>query len=164
MRKYILYGLLGIFLVIGLYLKGYNNGVNDTTLKWQKETAERISVIKELEEKYSQQVKKYEAETHRLSDKLYEQELSHAREVASLNASYASRLLQSEQRIEVYKRMSSTKDNSCQNLASHTARLDKQLTEGIDLVRELRELIKLRDSQLRTINEQFKLIENSNNE
>ena len=162
MIKYILIGIVGISLVTGSYIKGYNHGVDNTTVKWQEETNQRNKVIKELEDKYKLQAEEYSQETHKLSDKLYEQEINHAKEIASLNASFNSRLFQSEQRAELYKRMSTKTGDTCQTLANHTARLDRQLTEGIDLVRELRAIIELRDSQLRAINQQFKLMEKNN--
>ena len=134
MVKYIFLGIAVISLITGSYIKGYNHGVDNTTVKWQKETNERNQVIQELKTKYDIDFKKYEQETHNLSDKLYEQEITHAKEIASLNASFNTRLLQSEQRAELYKRMSTKTGNTSENLADYTARLDRQLTEGIDLI------------------------------
>lgn len=160
MHKYIVIALMGISLVTGSYLKGYSAGSNKIQTAWDKEHQETKDKIQSLRDSYYEQEKEYTQKTHDLVLQLQEQEKEHELAITSLNASYNDRLLKSEQRAEVYKRMSCSTSNRGQVLSDYTTRLDKQLTEGIDLVRELRELIKLRDSQLRAIHQQFKLMEN----
>ena len=41
------------------------------------------------------------------------------------------------------------------DLSAYTAKLDRSLTEGRELVRELRELIKLRDQQLNQLGKEL---------
>lgn len=160
--KYIILGFVVISIITGSYLKGYDNGSNSVQALWDKEKLETNAKIQLLKDEYSEQEKKYTAQTHDLVAQIHKQEQKHKIAIATLNASFNDRLQQSEQRAKVYQRMSKTSSGGCKNLGDYTARFDKQLTEGIDLVRELTEIIELRDNQLKSLNKQLKIMEKSN--
>ena len=68
---------------------------------------------------------------------------------------FNERLRQSESRAKFYQRQAKSRTSGCGNIASITSRFDSSLTEGIQLVKDLTELIKLRDRQLQAVGQRL---------
>ena len=134
-----------------IYHKGYTSGSAYVQEKWNKEKEQTKIKMLELQIQYSQEREQFshekELELQELKQKMSEQEAL----IASINASYADSLQQSEARSAVYQRKATASESERRSLAAHTARLDKALTEGIRLVKELAGTVKFRDEQLRFI-------------
>lgn len=159
MYKYIIQIVAIIAFVLFIYHRGYSSGSDKVLAQWQEEKLKTEQTINNLKEQYHEQELIYTESTHRLLLELKNKEEAHKVELASLTSSFNDKLLESEQRSSIYKHLSETSKDKCRVLADHTARLDRQLTEGIRLVKELRTVIELRDTQLRTLNEQLILME-----
>lgn len=86
-----------------------------------------------------------------LSSDLTETRLKYENSINQLKSSYADELLKSQQRAELYQRLAQSDQAKQRDLAIHTARLDRSLTEGRELVKQLTETIRTRDKQLRAL-------------
>lgn len=135
----------------GSYHNGYVTGTTEVQQKWNQEKEQTKIKMLELQVQYSKEREQFnhekELELQELKQKISEQEAL----IASANASYADSLQQSEARSAIYQRKASASEAERRSLAAHTARLDKALTEGLRLVKELSGTIKLRDEQLKFI-------------
>ncbi len=144
------------------YNFSYNRGYEACNKEFTAYKQRQFSIIQKLESTYREQEKKYQKENEALVVRVSEAKESYSKQLLVIERSYADKLRKSEQRASVYKQMSRNSSGSCDTLADYSTRLDRNLTEGIKLVRELRELIKLRDEQLRECGKQFQLIRNIN--
>ena len=137
----------------------YSSGSKHIQAKWDAETVRNQQAMMKLEAEYEakHQILKenQEKEVNELKDKILQYEKTSSVLKSSLN----SKLQQSESRSKVYKRQAESSEAERRSLAIYTARLDKALTEGIQLVEELSATIKLRDEQLKFIR---KYIEDTN--
>lgn len=138
------------------YYEGFSAGSSRVQLEWNLEKDKTNAYINTLKDTYASQNEKYQKDTNDLLNQLAEKDKEHAVYVSQLNASFDSRLRKSEQRASAYKRMSCSTENNSSNLADYTARYDRVITEGIDLVRELRATLELRDNQLKQLGLQLK--------
>ena len=142
-------GTLGL----GNYLwhKGYSSGSQYVQNQWNQEKEQTKIKMLELQVQYNQEKEQFvhdkELELQELKDFMAEQK-SH---FDLVNASYADKLQQSEDRSTIYQRKASSSEAERRSLAAHTARLDKALTEGIKLVEELAGTVRLRDEQLKYV-------------
>lgn len=156
---------LGILLLSSFIYIAYNFaftiGYDSCNKEFVAYKHEQLQKVLELETKFHEQEEKYQAETQALVQQVSESKEDFNNRLNAIERSYADRLQQSEQRASLYSKMSSNPSNSKSNLAAHTAKLDKALVEGRQLVAELRATIELRDEQLRQCGEQFKLMENA---
>lgn len=161
--------LVLIFVVLWkVYDHGYTNGQQNVQTKWDKETKERNDEINKIKSEYVQKEETNRKESSRISNELAQAKLDHATAVGQLRVDYERRLQQSEKRAAIYQRQAEGGPDQCRDLASYTARLDQSLEEGRSLVREFRETLELRDTQLRTVGEQLltdrALLEENSNE
>lgn len=140
------------------YNYAYDKGYAACNREFTSYKAEQLAQIQKLESAYHEQEKKYQKETESLVVRITQAKETYSKQLLVIEHSYADKLLKSEQRASLYKQMSGSSKCSCNSLADYSARLDRNLTEGINLVRELRELIKLRDEQLKQCGKQFQLI------
>ena len=128
--------LLFVFVLLGYFV-----GVLHTTKQYTQmeiEYQEEINKIKDrLKDERNQHILKQQ-ESLAAMTKLKE---SHEEAISVIQSQYTDRLLQSEQRGNLYRRKASTAGAEARELAEHAARLDRALTEGRELVRELREHI-----------------------
>lgn len=155
----------GILSVVGvvyagnwIYHYGYDKGYNVCSKEFTAYKQKQQSIVQQLESSYREQEKKHQQETEKLVVRITEAKETYSKQLLVIEHSYADKLLKSEQRASLYKQMSRNTTCSCDNLADYSTRFDRSLTEGIYLVRELRELIKLRDEQLRQCGKQLQLI------
>ena len=128
--------LLFVFVLLGYFV-----GVLHTTKQYTQmeiEYQEEINKIKDrLKDERNQHILKQQ-ESLAAMTKLKE---SHEEAISVIQSQYTDRLLQSEQRGNLYRRKASTAGAEARELAEHATRLDRALTEGRELVRELREHI-----------------------
>ena len=165
------YAVMALFLFLALFgvYKIWSWGNTHGQTKIQKEwdqakeaQAKAIQLQKDLNSALEAGNKKATEEaTHALA----EQNTKHQVELANAQSEFDRRLLQSEKRADVYKRMSQAGTTERGNLASHAAQLDRSLEQGRQLVRELRETLRFRDEQLKAVSAKLvadrKLLTNS---
>ena len=108
---------------------------------------------------YREQEKKYQSKTQDLVQQITASKENYHTQLLAIERSYANRLQQSESRANLYSQMSRDSDSSREYLAHYTAKLDRTIVEGRQLVTELKAIIELRDEQLRQCGEQLKLME-----
>lgn len=111
---------------------------------------EEFEILKQRDH-YFLKYKDYEKQLEELTVQMQEQKDNYEKTISTLNDDHALRLQSSEERANIYKRQAESGTSTAKYLAEHTARLDRQLTEGISLVKELRGVIELRDKQIDTL-------------
>lgn len=134
---------------------GSRYGANKVQLQWDAETAKYEQTLKEMEKQMTENETQHRKEQNRISNDLAESEKKYAVAIATNRAEYNDRLRESEKRASVYKSLSEAGAAERVDLARHTAELDRSLTEGIQLVEELSETIRLRDEQLILVGQQI---------
>lgn len=134
---------------------GYSAGSSEVRQQWVAEQKATTAKVNELKVNYEEQLSEYRQKTDSLSKEIYDTRTQYDDRIATIKSDYTNRLLNSEQRASVYKRMSEAGKCTSDDLSAYTAKLDRSLTEGRELVRELRELIKLRDQQLNQLGKEL---------
>ena len=134
---------------------GYSAGSAKVKQQWVAEQKANTVKVNELKVNYEEQLSEYRQKTDSLSKEIYDTRTQYDNRIATIKSDYTNRLLNSEQRASVYKRMSEAGKCTSDDLSAYTAKLDRSLTEGRELVRELRELIKLRDQQLNQLGKEL---------
>ena len=134
---------------------GYSAGSSEVKQQWVAEQKANTAKVNELKVDYEEQLNEYRQKTDSLSKEIYDTRTQYDNRIATIKSDYTNRLLNSEQRASVYKRMSEAGRCTSNDLSAYTAKLDRSLTEGRELVRELRELIKLRDQQLNQLGKEL---------
>ena len=134
---------------------GYSAGSSEVKQQWVAEQKANTAKVNELKVNYEEQLNEYRQKTDSLSKEIYDTRTQYDSRIATIKSDYTNRLLNSEQRASVYKRMSEAGRCTSDDLSAYTAKLDRSLTEGRELVRELRELIKLRDQQLNQLGKEL---------
>ena len=134
---------------------GYSAGSSEVKHQWVAEQKANTAKVNELKVNYEEQLNEYRQKTDSLSKEIYDTRTQYDNRIATIKSDYTNRLLNSEQRASVYKRMSEAGKCTSDDLSAYTAKLDRSLTEGRELVRELRELIKLRDQQLNQLGKEL---------
>lgn len=158
LRKYLPYILAAVLTAVIFYViynHGYTNGANAKQLAWNNEKAQYEKTLKDMQDQMTQNENEHRLEQSRISSDLAEANKKHAVALATVRAEYASRLRDSSERASIYQRQAQAGTVEQRGLASHTAKLDLALVEGIALVRELTETIGLRDQQLILVGEQI---------
>ncbi len=130
------------------YELGYKAGSDNVTNQYE-------SQIKQYKARVKQQELLYAKENAKLKDEVILVKRDYESKLAVLNHSFSNQLQKSNRRAEYYRRQASN-STKCRSLATHTAKLDRAVTEGINVVEELSMLVKLRDNQLRQVGKQIK--------
>lgn len=156
-RVYITIMLAGLIIGIGykLYRFGYDQGSANIRSQWSQEKEATRQEIERLKDYYSKIEAKHREENMRLTHELSEAQKSFEVTVINQQRDYEQRLLLSQNRAAFYQRQAEAGASECRDLASHTARLDRSIEEGRRLVRELRETLRLRESQLIILGQQL---------
>lgn len=141
--------------VSATFYVGYSAGSAEVKQQWVAEQKANTAKVNELKVNYEEQLSEYRQKTDSLSKEIYDTRTQYDNRIATIKSDYTNRLLNSEQRASVYKRMSEAGKCTSDDLSAYTAKLDRSLTEGRELVRELRELIKLRDQQLNQLGKEL---------
>ena len=138
-------GLFGIALMqYSLITGSYDAGYDACQSKYREELLKQ-----QVENQHKEQA--FNETINSLTADLTETRVRYENTVNKLKSTYANELLKSEQRAELYKRYSEADKAKQRTLAEHTARLDRSLTEGRELVKQLTETIRTRDAQLRAL-------------
>lgn len=142
-------GLFGIILMqYSLITGSYNAGYDACQSKYREELLKQQVENQQKEQAFNETI-------NNLTVNLTETRIRYENTVNKLKSIYANELLKSEQRAELYKRYSEADKAKQRALAEHTARLDRSLTEGRELVKQLTEAIRTRDAQLRALGVYF---------
>lgn len=142
-------GLFGIILMqYSLITGSYNAGYDACQSKYREELLKQQVENQQKEQAFNETI-------NNLTVNLTETRIRYENTVNKLKSTYANELLKSEQRAELYKRYSEADKAKQRALAEHTARLDRSLTEGRELVKQLTEAIRTRDAQLRALGVYF---------
>lgn len=150
----VIVGVIALIISV-IYQFGYYNCNKEFTLYKQTQLIKTL----ELENKYREQEKVYTEKTQSLVQQISESQESFTKQLTAIEQSYSNKLLESERRANLYKQMSSSSNDSSISLADYTARLDRTIVQGRQLVKELRATIELRNQQLKQCGEQLKLME-----
>jgi hypothetical protein len=157
-KKWVLNGLPVIILVIvaaAIYNYGSKQGAADVQAAWNADKLQHVLEVELLQERIASNESLHRAQTAAIADDLAQAEANYARQLASIEHSYALRLRNSADRGAIYERMSSAGAAERSYLASHAAELDRSLEQGRRLVGELRSTLIQRDEQLRRLGEQL---------
>lgn len=154
-KSYWIIGLVVVICLGGTYSLGYSSGSNDKQLEWNEDIQSYQQKVRELTEQLKNQEKEYRAENTRILLELNNAKKDYEKSVAVLDANYSDRLREYEARAKIYESQAQSGKSQCRNLASYTTKLDKCLTKGRELVKELSRTIELRDNQLRLLGEQI---------
>lgn len=142
-------GLFGIILMqYSLITGSYNAGYDACQSKYREELLKQQVENQQKEQAFNETI-------NNLTANLTETRIRYENTVNKLKSTHANELLKSEQRAELYKRYSEADKAKQRALAEHTARLDRSLTEGRELVKQLTETIRIRDAQLRALGVYF---------
>lgn len=158
MRDIVLYTVAFIVILAGgifIYFQGYRHGSLAIQTEWDQERQKFREFQDQLIADFAQKEFDYRAENDRILQELVETRRQHEVALAHQRSTYEQRLLQSENRAQVYQRQAEAGAASCRDLASHAARLDRALEEGRGLVRELGETLGFRDQQLRMLGQRL---------
>lgn len=159
-KKYIFIGLgilfFSYYIYNNIYNIGYNAGFNKVTQQWEKDKANYQSEFNKLKQEYLLKEEKYKKENLSIVLELNEAKQKYEKDLISINNSFNNKLLLSEQRATVYRNQAKAGEVERENLATHAAQLDKTLTEGQQVVRELRSGIELRDNTIEKLIAQLK--------
>lgn len=141
-------GIIGLFVVITLQYFIISGSYDAGYTACKSENQEKIL---ELQLQLKGKEKIFNERVEALSVELAETRLNHENTIDKLKRDFTNELCKSEQRAELYKRYSESDIAKQRALASHTAQLDRSLTEGRELVKQLTETIRVRDAQLKSL-------------
>lgn len=142
-------GLFGIILMqYSLITGSYNAGYDACQSKYREELLKQQVENQQKEQAFNETI-------NNLTVNLTETRIRYENTVNELKSAHANELLKSKQRAELYKRYSKADKAKQRALAEHTAKLDRSLTEGRELVKQLTETIRTRDAQLRALGVYF---------
>lgn len=163
LRKYWLHLAIGAAIVAGvlvgigyIYYLGSRSGEAKIQSLWTKDIVARTAEIEKIKIKIGKDEISHRNEIQRISDDLIKSDKKHALALAAVQSEYTNRLRLSESRASAYKHLSEGGSTERDYLANHAAKLDSSLEEGRSLVRELRETLGLRDSQIINLSEIIK--------
>ena len=153
--KVIFYGTIGVCIFcLGSCCYGYYTGKAKATAEYNQEKVQYLNQISSLQLQYRAKETQYNEDLNKVKAEYAQAREDYIHTISELESSYSSRLQQSEQRAMLYQRKA-TDNKGCSTLADLSGRFDRSLTEGISLVRELRDTIKLRDSQIKVLRENY---------
>ena len=153
--KVLFYGTIGVCICcLGSCCYGYYSGKAKAIAEYNQEKVQYLNQISSLQLQYRAKETQYNEDLNKVKAEYAQAREDYLHTISELESSYSSRLQQSEQRAMLYQRKA-TDNKGCSTLADLSGRLDRSLTEGISLVRELRDTIKLRDSQIKVLRENY---------
>ena len=147
--------LVAIGLTFLAYRYGYDAGSKAVKLEWEKSQIENLKAREELLTQIAKREEAYQIEQKRIVDELARARQEHAKAISNQRIDYEQRLLQSTRRADMYRDQAEADAVARRNLAEHTARLDRALEEGRELVGELATALRFREHQLKMLGEQL---------
>lgn len=151
--KYTIIGSVALCILCTCY--GYYQGSKHIQTLWDQDKLEQAQYINRLQQNYLNKESVYITELNNIKDTYAKAKDEYTKKLNAIKSSYSMQLQQSEQRASIYKREALSTDG-CSNLAEYAGKLDRSLTEGRDVVKQLRELVKLRDAQIQQIGNTYK--------
>lgn len=133
----------------------YHVGSMQVENQWNQDKLAKIATIDALRNQLKEKEQKYIEENSRIQKELADAQKQYEISVTHLHDELNNKLQQSEERIRYYQSQAKQSASGCRNLANVASRLDSSLTEGIQLVKELTEHIKLRDKQLQSVGQKL---------
>lgn len=133
----------------------YERGSATVMNQWNEEKVQYQKEILRLTSEYEKKEEEHRNENTRITQELYKAYTEYQVAMSSLTGSYAIKLQQSQDRVSIYQCQAEGGEFERRSLASYAARLDNALTEGIQLVRELRETIRIYEQQLTLLGQQI---------
>lgn len=155
MKSWAIIGLSVIVAATSIYHLGKLSGKQVVYGEWNQAVIDQNLKIQEIRNEYAKQEKEYQKTISDLSLELQKSETEFNTQLDSIKSDYAKRLLTSEERASVYKRMSEAGTIERRNLADYATKLDKSLEEGRGLVRELWATLRQRERELTILGSQL---------
>ena len=143
------------FAVHSVYESGYENGASSIQVKWNKERSEYAATTAALKEESLKRERQHRIDSEKINHELAKSNQIHAVSLAANRADYDKRLQLASKRYGVYQAIGVSSSSECRGLSSHAIELDRTLEEGRFLVRELRDTLELRDSQVKSLGSQI---------
>lgn len=150
MNNYIIIGFVSL-------ISGYYFGYNICSLEFEKQIQESNLIIQDLQKANYKKELDYSYQIDELINEIQIYKNKYTNSLSAINKQSSDRLHESENRAQYYRKQAESCSSQSRDFAEYTAKLDKQLTEGINLVKELTELIRLRDEQLKQVGKQLKM-------
>lgn len=150
-------GYLGLIFVVLVFFGSYcyNWGQESIQEKWNQEKESYEQQIRTLKDEYYLKELTYREENTKIQKELADAKKEYEVALVTSTSDFNERLRQSESRAKFYQRQAESRTSGCGNIASITSRFDSSLTEGIQLVKDLTELIRLRDRQLQAVGQRL---------
>lgn len=148
------FGVGLVICCIGSAYYGYNSGKEYVEGLRAKDKAEYLNQINLIQQDYKQKEVQYNEKISIIKKEYEFERASYIESLSRIQSTYSNKLQESEQRALLYKRKASN-TKGCSSIADISGRLDRTLTEGISLVRELRDTLKLRESQIKVLKENY---------
>lgn len=147
--------IIALTTIAFIFISGfsYKLGQQNVLIELDKQNA----LVLELEKQNHKMELEYTSKIKDLENEINNSEVNYSNSINELNKHISDGMLESERRAEYYRRQAESCSSKSKALADYTAKLDRQLTEGVYLVRELTELIKYRDKQLEQVGNQLRL-------
>lgn len=133
--------LIILFTISGSFYLGYSYGKNIIQNEWNQNKIITSNKIIELQNKLSQKEIDYAKESAKLKYELNKANENYTNSINNIRNDYEYRLLKSNERASIYRSMSEAGEARSRDLAEYTAKLDRSLTEGTQLVKELRDSV-----------------------
>lgn len=152
---YIAVAVAVFFLGSMTYNYVYGRGANSVQVVWDAEKASYAAEVNKLKGDYETLERSHRTRTRELTDELSQARQLHSEALAAAELDYTQRLQRSEQRAAIYQRQAQGGTPQCGDLASHAARLDASLEEGRFVVRELWEVVGLREREIHALSQQI---------
>lgn len=143
-------------LLYGSYYLGNQSGKNSVQLEWEKSKKELKQEADRLIELNHQKEQAYILTIAGLNHEILKSKTDFNDSLAGIQSEYTERLQLSETRAAIYKRKAEGGAIECRGLADYAARLDSSLEEGRYVVKELSEVVRLRDREITTLSAQIK--------
>mgnify|MGYP003477691768 FL=1 len=141
--------------VCRLYNLAYENGASSIQTQWNAEKLKHSEEMDALEKQMVALERDHQKENERITHELAQANQIHAVSLAANRSDYDKRLQLASKRYGVYQAIGVSSSSECRGLSSHAIELDRTLEEGRFLVRELRDTLELRDSQVKSLGSQI---------
>lgn len=142
--------VLGSIILIALtFWWGFSNGAESVQHKWDKSKMEYNQLLLDKQLSYAKALNNLTQQIDNSRKTLKDKETEYAKNISDITLHYADSLRDSEERADLYRRLSQDSGDSCRGLADHAAELDRVIVRGQHLVRRLAESLKLRNSHVK---------------
>jgi len=139
----------------GIYHLGSNHGEAVVQAKWDHQKKVDADFVAAEKVKIQKSELAHNDHDRKISDELSNLKVTAAADKARIAGELALRMRDSSKREGLYRAASEGSAAERERLASHAAKLDRSLSEGISLVDELRATLEVRDGQLKALGAQI---------